>query len=73
MIGPMQLTEDQQFFVADKLMDSANVVLGLLVIGQLVANQVKPALLVLGVFVYLWCWSVAVRLKRRKKRKGGDR
>lgn len=69
----MNLADDQRFLIADKLMDSANVVLGFLVIGQLVSSQVKPPLLVLGILIYFWSWSVAIQLRRRAKGKGGGR
>lgn len=69
----MNLTDDQRFFIADKLMDSANVVLGFLVIGQIVSSQVKPPLLILGVLIYFWCWSVTIQLRRREKGKGGGK
>lgn len=58
------LTKDQRYFIADKLMDSANYALAGLVFTQLLAEGVDPLLLVLGLLLYFWCWSVSVRLRK---------
>ena len=60
----MRLDRGQRFFVADKLMDTANFAVGGLVFGQLVARQVDILVLILGVTLYSWLWSISVRLKK---------
>ena len=60
----MKLTRSQSSFVADKLMDSANVALAGLVFGQLISDNSQPLLVLLGILLYLWCWTVSVRLNK---------
>lgn len=64
----MGLNKKQRSLVADKLMDSANVALAGLVVGQLIADNAQPMLIVLGFALYLWCWSVSIRMNKGVKR-----
>jgi hypothetical protein len=67
-IGQTNLDNSQRVFVADKLMDSANVVLAVLVIGQLVTDRIQLLLLMLGLVLYIGAWLISIRYK-----KGGDK
>jgi hypothetical protein len=60
----MRMDTPQRRFIADKLMDSANYALAGLVFGQLVTNRVQPLHLLLGGLLYLWGWTIAVRLTK---------
>jgi hypothetical protein len=60
----MKLEKGQRKFVADKMMDSANVALAGLVIGQLVTDRVQPILLLLGSLIYFGAWSLAIRMRK---------
>ncbi len=60
----MKFDLTQRRFIANKLMDSANLALGGLVFGQLVTDKVQPLLLILGLALYFWGWSIAVRLRK---------
>jgi hypothetical protein len=64
MFMAMRLDKAQRGFVADKFMDSVNYVLALLVLGQLVSENVEPLLILLGLLLYLWGWSVSIRLMK---------
>jgi hypothetical protein len=64
----MKLDEAQRAFAADKLMDSANFALAGLVFGQLVTDRIQPLLVVLGLVLYLWGWSISVNLKKEVKK-----
>jgi hypothetical protein len=64
----MKLNRSQRAFVADKLMDSANLALAGLVFGQLVTDRIQPLLIVLGLALYFWGWSISVNLKEVKKK-----
>ena len=64
----MKLDSDQRVFIADKLMDSANYALALLVLGQFVTDRLQPLLLLFGLVLYLWCWSVAIRFHKGVKK-----
>ena len=64
----MRLNKKQRSLVADKLMDSANVTLAGLVVGQLIADNAQPMLIVLGFTLYLWCWSVSIRMNKGVKK-----
>ena len=63
----MKLNRTQRAFVADKLMDSANLALAGLVFGQLITDRIQPLLIALGVALYFWGWSISVKLKEVKK------
>ena len=61
------LDKSQRDFIADKLMDSANAVLVVLVIGQLVTDRIQLLLIILGLVLYIGAWLISIRYK-----KGGD-
>jgi hypothetical protein len=60
----MQLQKGQRRFVADKMMDSANISLAGFVVGQLVTDRVQPILILLGLLIYFGAWALAVRLRK---------
>jgi hypothetical protein len=62
------LNRSQRAFVADKLMDSANLALAGLVFGQLITDRIQPLLIALGLALYFWGWSISVNLKEVKKK-----
>ena len=64
----MKLRYAQRQHIADKLMDSANLGLGGLVFGQLIARTIDVVPLLLGLSFYGWAWSVTLILKREVKR-----
>ena len=47
-------------------MDSANLALAGLVFGQLITDRIQPLLIALGLALYLWGWSISVKLKEVK-------
>ena len=63
----MRLNRAQRAFVSDELMDSANLALAGLVFGQLITDRIQPLLIALGLALYLWGWSISVKLKEVKK------
>lgn len=62
----MKLNSTQKEFLADKLMDTANLVLGGLVIGQLVSKSVNSVLVIIGPTFYVVTTYVTTSLKRVK-------
>lgn len=60
----MKFQSSQRRFIANKMMDSANVALAGLVFGQLVTDRVQPLLLLLGSLIYLGGWSLSIHLRR---------
>ncbi len=60
----MKLTRSQQEFIADKLMDGANLALGGLVFGQLAARNIEISVFVLGLMFYLWSWAMSLLLRK---------
>ncbi len=65
----MNLDKAQRHFIADKLMDSANYALAGLVFAQLVTDQVRPLVLILGLLLYTWLTITALNLKKGVKTK----
>ena len=65
----MKLDSGQWSLVADKLMDSANYALAGLVFGQLITDRARPLLLILGLLLYLFGWSIAIKLRKGVKEK----
>ena len=65
----MKLDSGQRSLVADKLMDSANYALAGLVFGQLITDRARPLLLILGLLLYLFGWSIAIKLRKGVKEK----
>jgi len=63
----MRLSKTQRYFAADKLMDSANFALTGLVFGQLVAENIHPILLILGLLLYLLGWFQSLHLRKGAK------
>ena len=60
----MKIDKNQRAFVADKLMDSANYALAGLVFGQVIAREVQPLLVLLGILIYFFGWSITIQLKK---------
>jgi hypothetical protein len=63
-----KLTEKQEDFLADTVMDTAKNVMSLLVFGQLLQPALRLMELVFGIVFYLWALHFALRLK-----KGGEK
>lgn len=60
----MNLNSTQRGFLADKLMDTANLVLGGLVIGQFVGRNIDLTLVIIGSIFYVVTIIVTTSLKR---------
>lgn len=56
----------QRAFLADKLMDTANLVLGGLVIGQLVSKNIQSNLVIIGLVFYVVTIVVTTNLRKNK-------
>lgn len=61
-----KLSEKQQDFLADKLMDTANWGIGVLGFGQIAAPNIRFVELTLGLIFYLWALLFTLRLKKRR-------
>ena len=62
----MKLNRKQKDHLSDKLMDTANLVLGGLVIGQFVSRNMDPILVIIGLVFYVVTLKVTTSLKRVK-------
>ena len=61
----MKFSSTQRKFLSDKLMDTANLVLGGLVIGQLVSKNVQSILVIIGLVFYVATIIVTTNLNKR--------
>lgn len=62
----MKVNSAQRVFLADKLMDTANLVLGGLVIGQLVSKNIQSNLVIIGLVFYVVTIVVTTNLRKNK-------
>ncbi len=61
---PVKLVKAQRQHLADKLMDSANAILGGLVIGQIVVGSSQPVLIATGVAIYILAVIITTKIRK---------
>lgn len=64
MMGRMTLDQHQRIHLSDKLMDSANVILMALVVGQVIADLIHWWAVVVGFVLYLVLLLLTTRLRK---------